>query len=155
MWRAPANQSLHTDGGRSTILQSSTSHHRPPRVSVIVRRLGEVTKVKQQAGVERLLRMLDCVKARPAMYFGQDEPEAASLFLIGFSAAAGAALNWDFDQWLNVREVVTTSRGWQWTSTGPHREMIAKGWSSSKIVAEMIDIEAEYIRQMTEASQTE
>jgi hypothetical protein len=35
-WRAGANQSLYSDGGRITVFRDSTSHQRPPRVSLCV-----------------------------------------------------------------------------------------------------------------------
>src|SRR5262249_45751598 len=38
---APANQSLHADGGRMSVYRSSTPHQRPPRVSSFVRLVQE------------------------------------------------------------------------------------------------------------------
>jgi hypothetical protein len=89
------------------------------------------------------------------MYFGHEEPRAAITFLGGFSTAAGVALAWNWECRFDVRQKVTIGRGWEWTSTGPHHQMASKGWLPSKIVAELIELEAEYIRQMMAASRVQ
>jgi len=86
------------------------------------------------------------------MYFGHEEPAAAITFLAGFSSAAGTALGWDWERSFDVRKMATVDRGWKWTSTGPHHQMVAKGWPSGKIVSELIELEGDYIRQMTETT---
>jgi hypothetical protein len=102
--------------------------------------------------LQRLLDILQGAKLRPAMYFGHAEPAAATTYLAGFSAAAGTALEWDWERRLDVRKKVTVGRGWKSTSTGREHQMAAKGWPAGKIVTELIEIEAEFIRQMTEST---
>ncbi len=85
-----------------------------------------------------LLGILEHVKKRPGMYIGPESVEAAIAFLAGFSCAAGAALGWDWERRLAVLEEVIKGRGWRCTATGPHRQMIAKGWTVGQIVTELI-----------------
>jgi hypothetical protein len=104
----------------------------------------------QASALANLFRILEHAKARPAMYFGRDEPDLAFLYLAGFSTAAGAALGWNLERRFEIREAAVTSRGWRYMANGPVYQMNAKGWSASQIVAELIEIEAEYIRRMTQ-----
>jgi hypothetical protein len=107
--------------------------------------------VDQHGLLLSLLGILERVKLRPAMYFGHEEPAAAVAFLAGFSSAAGTALGWDWERRLDVLRNVTTSRGWRWTAAGLQHQMVRKGWPASKIVTELIEIEADFIRRMTES----
>jgi hypothetical protein len=111
--------------------------------------------VDQQTLLQRLLDILQGAKLRPAMYFGHAEPGAASTFLAGFSSAAGTALGWDWERRFDVRKKVAVGRGWKSTSTGPVHQMEAKGLPAGKIVTELIEIEAEFIRQMTEPTKAD
>ncbi|MEZ6142914.1 MAG: hypothetical protein R3B84_20310 [Zavarzinella sp.] len=106
----------------------------------------------QNTLLQGLLAILELVKNRTDHYIGPVEPEHARNFLSAFSLAAGYALGWDEECRFEVREYCAVNRGWKWRSAGPEHQMAAKGWPAEKIVTELIELECDYIRQMTKRS---
>jgi hypothetical protein len=86
----------------------------------------------------RIIEILGNARSRKAMYFGTVDVPSAEDFLNGFQVGCFACRR---DIPLEVRERVTTARGWGWSAKRPIEEMRERGMTEEEIVDELFAIE--------------
>ena len=98
----------------------------------------------EQEKIDKLIEVLQNVKKRPQMYFGQnDDVDKAHIFLWGFMLAAISVLNIEFNDCIENRGKATNKRGFEYTTFGIALEAAQKDFDNSQIVIEQIEIEIE------------
>jgi hypothetical protein len=88
--------------------------------------------------VGRIIEILGSARQRKAMYLGTVDVASAEQFLKGFQVGCFAC---NLDVPLEIRERVTTARGWRWNAKGPIAEMRERGLNEADIVDELFAIE--------------
>jgi hypothetical protein len=86
----------------------------------------------------RIIEILRSARDRKAMYLGTVDVPSAENFLNGFQVGCFAC---GPDVPLEVRERVTTARGWGWSAKRPIEEMRERGLNEEEIVDELFAIE--------------
>jgi hypothetical protein len=86
----------------------------------------------------RIIEILRSARHRKAMYLGTVDVPSAENFLNGFQVGCFACGQ---DIPLEIRERVTTARGWGWSAKGPIEEMRERGLTEEEIVDELFAIE--------------
>jgi hypothetical protein len=86
----------------------------------------------------RIIEILKSARDREAMYLGTVDVPSAENFLNGFQVGCFACGR---DLPLEVRERVTTARGWSWSAKRPIDEMRERGLNEEEIVDELFAIE--------------
>ncbi|MDP9007964.1 MAG: hypothetical protein M3N91_04535 [Pseudomonadota bacterium] len=100
---------------------------------------------------EQLTTMFKCLaglKDRPAMYIGDHDPKKALIFLAGFTTALAVCSGF-VDHRGEVKQRIIKSRGWNWTNTGLIPQMKERGMSPEDMIAELVSVEIEMIKQIT------
>jgi hypothetical protein len=85
-----------------------------------------------------IIEILRSARDRKAMYLGTVDVPSAENFLNGFKVGCFACGR---DVPLEVRERVTTKRGWVWSAKSPIEEMKEQGLTEEEIVDELFAIE--------------
>ena len=89
--------------------------------------------------IDEILKTLEAVQARPAMYFGNSKDlKSYSSFMAGFKSALWA-LGIDYPLWSNFGEVFRI-RGWTSSSIDIH-DMREKGLDDEQIIQELMSLE--------------
>ena len=94
-----------------------------------------------------VVEMLQLFARRPALFVGNDDQERVELWLAGFMAAIEVQVGL-MDERRQIREGVWTARGWALTSTSSWRQMLARKMSAAEIIAELVNIEIDYLNQV-------
>ena len=92
----------------------------------------------QRTTLDRVIEIVESIRARRRMYFMPVDVPSAENFLGGFRVACFAC---GLEMPLQVRERVTIERGWPWYAARPIAEMRAKGLDEPAIVDELLAIE--------------
>lgn len=95
-----------------------------------------------------LLKCLEGLKSRPAMYIGRCDPELATVFLGGIASGLEICGGLDRTNFGKTRERVAKERGWQWRPIGLVREMKERGMTDMAIITELVTIETEVLTQI-------
>src|SRR4051812_16979783 len=88
--------------------------------------------------VRQIIETLGSARRRKAMYLGTADVASAETFLNGFQVGCFAC---GLEVPLEIRERVTTARGWGWSAKRPIEEMRKRGWNEEEIVDELFAIE--------------
>jgi hypothetical protein len=88
--------------------------------------------------VGQIIEALGNVRRRKPMYLGTVDVASAEQFLNGFQAGCFAC---NLEVPLEIRERVTTARGWGWYAKRPIEEMRERGLNEAEIVDELFAIE--------------
>jgi hypothetical protein len=88
--------------------------------------------------VVQIIETLGSARQRKAMYLGTVDVASAETFLNGFQVGCFAC---GLEVPLEIRERVTTARGWGWSAKRPIEEMRKRGWNEEEIVDELFAIE--------------
>ena len=94
-----------------------------------------------------VVEMLQLFAPRPALFVGNDDQERVELWLAGFMAAIEVQVGLMYER-RQIREGVWTARGWALTSTSSWRQMLARKMSAAEIIAELVNIEIDYLNQV-------
>jgi hypothetical protein len=86
----------------------------------------------------RIIEILRSARHRKSMYLGTVDVPSAVDFLNGFQVGCFACGQ---DVPLEIRERVTTARGWEWSAKRPIDEMREQGLTEDEIVDELFAIE--------------
>lgn len=90
--------------------------------------------------IERIIEILRSARGRKAMYLGTADVASAEDFLNGFQVGCFACGQ---DIPPEIRERVTTERGWRWSAMGPIVQMRERGLTEEEIIDELFAIEIE------------
>src|SRR5436305_12608024 len=93
-----------------------------------------------------IMTCLESARSRPAMYFGEVDPDAAMHFLNGLDLSIAAWCNGD--DILKTKRNVVEERGWSMNSMGIDRQAAARGRSAAQIIDELLVIEIELLRRL-------
>jgi hypothetical protein len=98
--------------------------------------------------IATIWKCLEGLKSRPEMYIGRCDPELANVFLGGLVTGLQFWGGFDWAFYGQAMELVAKQRGWKWRPIGLVREMHERGMKDMEIIAELVTIDAEVLRQL-------
>ncbi len=102
--------------------------------------------MNQRESLTRLISILEFFQKRPLLYIGENKPEIAEHFLVGFSRAAYAIFNLQIPSVLAIQEIILNNRGWQLTPRGVLKQMKKKKMTAEEMILELTTIEIDFWR---------
>src|SRR5262245_521110 len=94
--------------------------------------------------VSDLITLLEHMRLRPGMYFGEVAVEPATHFLNGWHLALSAWLG----EGIAGRRAVEAERGWPVTAHHPSHHMVERGLTPAEVIDELLVIEIETLRKI-------
>lgn len=94
--------------------------------------------------VSHLITLLDSMRKRPGMYFGEVAIEPAIHFLNGWHLALSVWLG----EGIAGRRAVEVERGWPVSGHHPSHHMLERGLTPAEVIDELLDIEIETLRRI-------
>lgn len=100
-----------------------------------------------QEQIDRLIENLENVQAVPRMFFGDNVPPVVN-FIWGFNLACNAF--GVIDEYNKIYNEVRVEHGWSGGSRHPFEEMNERGFSNEEAIREIINMEIETWRRVSE-----
>lgn len=91
--------------------------------------------------MNKIIELLESIKARPLMYIGEYDFDRLNYLLFGIHLGYGMTNK--IQNYSESRKKVLLMRGWNASSTLVHKDMEKKGLNKAEIAIEIIEVEIE------------